>query len=171
MKLLRKPQHPHYESCSKQECRNMVDVSSIKTIALITNKMDEKIKESIEQQKTNYDLKRNNAILKLKDELHKELREMNNVIHTEMTKGLDDRLRYILEKIDLNTKNIASIQATLADMTADMRTRCKETHETIKTDEEKLNSVSDKLQSEHKELQTLTVNVKKLYDVYNNADN
>lgn len=52
-----------------------------------------------------------------------------------------------------------------------MRTRCKETHETIKTDEEKLNSVSDKLQSEHKELQTLTGNVKKLYDAYNNADN
>lgn len=171
MKLLRKPQHPHYESCSKQECQNMIDVSSVKTISLITNKIDEKIKESTEQQKTTSDLKRTNAVLKLKDDLHQELREMNHTIQIEMTKGLDDRLRYILEKIDLNTKNIASIQATLADMTADMRTRCKETHETIKTDEEKLNSVSDKLQSEHKELQTLTGNVKKLYDAYNNADN
>lgn len=171
MKLLRKPQHPHYESCSKQECRNMIDVSSVKTIALITSKMDEKMKESIEQQKTNSDLKRINAVLKLKDELHQELREMNHTIQIEMTKGLDDRLRYIIEKIDLNAKNIATIQATLTDMTTDMRTKCKETHETIKSDEATLKSMSDKLQSEHKELQTLTGNVKKLYDAYNNAEN
>ena len=84
---------------------------------------------------------------------------------------MDDRLRYIIEKIDLNAKNIATIQATLTDMTTDMRTKCKETHETIKSDEATLKSMSDKLQSEHKELQTLTGNVKKLYDAYNNAEN
>ena len=53
----------------------------------------------------------------------------------------------------------------------DISNKCKETHETIKSDEAALKSMSDKLQSEHKELQTLTGNVKKLYDAYNNAEN
>ena len=68
----------------------------------------------------------------------------------------------------IKSKNIASIQTTLADINANMRTKYKESNE---YNQAKIKEVSDKLQSEHKELQTLTVNVKKLYDAYNESVN
>ena len=167
MQLLHKPQHPNYDTCSKQECQTMVDVSSVKTIGLINNKFDEKLHEALKEQRTNTELKVSNAVLRVKDELHQEVRQLAENMHVEIRKVLDERLSFIATKLERNTKTLDQLQADVAKIKTDHRNKCESDDKKTRAMNDKISSIEDATNIATRELEGLTSNVKKLFDEFN----
>lgn len=167
MQLLHKPQHPNYDTCSKQECQTMVDVSSVKTIGLINNKFDEKLHEALKEQRTNTELKVSNAVLRVKDELHQEVRQLAENMHVEIRKVLDERLSFIATKLERNTKTLDQLQADVAKIKTDHRNKCESDDKKTRSMNDKISSIEDATNIASRELEGLTSNVKKLFDEFN----
>lgn len=167
MELLHKPQHPNFDTCSKQECQTMVDVSSVKTIGLINSKFDEKLHEALKEQRTNTELKVSNAVLRVKDELHQEIRQLSENMHIEIRKVLDERLSFIATKLERNTKTLDQLQADVAKIKTDHRNKCESDDKKARTVDNKILSLEDATNVATRDLEGLTSNVKKLFDEFN----
>lgn len=167
MELLHKPQHPNFDTCSKQECQTMVDVSSVKTIGLINSKFDEKLHEALKEQRTNTELKVSNAVLRVKDELHQEIRQLSENMHIEIRKVLDERLSFIATKLERNTKTLDQLQADVAKIKTDHRNKCESDDKKARAVDNKILSLEDATNVATRDLEGLTSNVKKLFDEFN----
>jgi len=119
LELYPKPQHPRIESCSKQECLTMVDVACVKLAAQMTTKYDEKLRDRTKDTMGRVELMISNSFLKVKDELHREIREMEETMHAEIRKILDERLTFLTEKLQTNGRTLNELQTKLATLKTD----------------------------------------------------
>ena len=167
MQILHKPQHPNFDSCSKQDCQNMVDVSSVKTMAMITSKFDEKMHEALKDQRTNTELKVSNSVLRVKDELHQEVRQLSENMHIEIRKVLDERLSFIATKLERNTTTLDQLQADVSKLKTDQRNKNESDEKEIRSMNSKIRAVEEATKNASSNLEGLTSNVKKLFDEFN----
>jgi len=77
-----KPGHPHLTACSSKECQTMVDISSVKTIGIITAKMNEKIQQCIKDNSEKTLLLIEVVKLKAKNDLLYEMQQLKESVST-----------------------------------------------------------------------------------------
>lgn len=167
MTLLRKPQHPTYDACSRQDCQTMVDVASVKTIGLITNKFEDKLRDAVREQNSNTELKLKNAVLTVKDELHQELRQLTDNTHVEIRKVLDERLTFMSTQLERNSKAIDELQADVAKIKSESRNQVEKDEKDLRSVQDKLRLVVEESATTKTNLEHLTANVRKLFDEFN----
>jgi hypothetical protein len=167
MQLLHKPQHPNFDSCSKQDCLTMVDVSSVRTIGLVNSKFDEKLHDALKEQRTNTELKVSNAVLRVKDELHQEVRQLSENMHVEIRKVLDERLSFIATKLERNTKTLDQLQADVAKIKSEQRNKNESDEKEVRSMRTRIRTMEDSVKLAMSNLDGLTSNVKKLFDEFN----
>ena len=84
MELLPKPQHPRMENCSRTEVQTIVDVATVKLAGQINTKFDEKMRDKDKDTIGRVELMISNSVLSVKDQLHTEIRQMQEGMHVEI---------------------------------------------------------------------------------------
>lgn len=167
MQILHKPQHPSYDTCSKSDCQTMVDCSSVRTIGNITTKFDEKLRDLGKDVTERMRLVISNEVLKVKDDLHSENRQIAENMHVEIRKILDERLAFLSTKLERNMISLDELQATVAKIKSNAAHMSEDSEKETRSVEGKLRVIEDDMKNNTNNLSHLTDNVKKLFDEYN----
>jgi uncharacterized phage infection (PIP) family protein YhgE len=121
MEILPKPRHPDLGKCSREECQTMVDMASVRTLASVNSKLEEKVDKISETISMRTKLLISNGILKLKDELRTLITETTQGIQRELDQLKEDyrKLEYssgsskLADACAENTENLTKLKANV----------------------------------------------------------
>lgn len=167
MELLPKPQHPRMENCSRTEVQTIVDVATVKLAGQINTKFDEKMRDKDKDTIGRVELMISNSVLSVKDQLHTEIRQMQEGMHVEIRKVLDERVSFILTKLERNTRLLDDLQATISNIKADLSQHSERNVKQIRSLETRTQAVEDDVNKQSSSLKQLRSAVEKLYDEFN----
>lgn len=111
MSLLPKPRHPDLNKCSREECQRLVDMASVRTLATVTTKIDDKLDHFSEKISSRVELMISNAVLKLKDEL----RTANSEAISSLRQELEQLKEHIHKTPTLKNNDCAANKASISE--------------------------------------------------------
>jgi len=120
MAILPKPRHPDLDKCSREECQTMVDMSSVRLLASMTSKIDEKIDRASEKISSRTELLISNAVLKLKDELRTLNTEAFSVMRRELDQLKSNWNHTSSDHLDTSTASAAATAAACSENTENL---------------------------------------------------
>jgi len=117
MSLLPKPRHPDLNKCSREDCQRLVDMASVRTLATVTTKIDDKLDHFSEKINSRVELMISNAVLKLKDEL----RTANSEAISSLRKELEQLREDIHQSPTLKNNDCAVNKTSIAENAENLR--------------------------------------------------